>query len=190
MRGLTMDYQLTLDAIARRAETLYGQRPVVSRRADRTIHRTTYAECLRRARRLAAGLHALGVQPGDRVATLCWNHDRHLEAYFAVPFLGAVLHTLNLRLHPDELAYIAGHAEDRILIVDASLLPLLERFRSRAAFQQIVVVSDGGSVPPGMLSYEALVAEADAADFQPLELDEHTAAVMCYTSGTTGRPKA
>src|SRR3954471_15900512 len=87
MRGLTMDYQLTIDAIARRAETLYGDRPVVSRRADRSIHRTTYAACIRRARRLAGALHELGIRPGDRVATLCWNHDRHLEAYFGVPLL-------------------------------------------------------------------------------------------------------
>jgi fatty-acyl-CoA synthase len=189
MLGLTMHYPLTLAAVARRAESLFGPRPIVSRRPDRTLHRTTYAECLRRARRLAGALHGLGVRPGDRVATLCWNHSRHFEAYFAAPFLGAVLHTLNLRLHPDELAYIARHAEDRILIVDASLLPLLERFRSRAAFQEIVVVSDGGTIPPGMLSYEALVAEADAGAFQAVEPDEHTAAVMCYTSGTTGRPK-
>jgi fatty-acyl-CoA synthase len=189
MLGLTMDFQLTLAAIARRAESLYGRRPVVSRRPDQSLHRTCYAECLGRARRLAVALDRLGVRSGDRVATLCWNHDRHFEAYFAVPFLGAVLHTLNLRLHPDELAYIARHAEDRILIVDASLLPLLERFRGRAEFQEIVVVSDGGAIPPGMLSYEALVAEADASGFEPLELDEHTAAVMCYTSGTTGRPK-
>jgi len=99
-----MDYQLTVGAIARRAETLFGDRPIVSRRPDRSLHRTTYAECLRRARRLAGALHSLGVRPGDRVATLCWNHDRHLEAYFAVPMLGAILHTLNLALHPDELA--------------------------------------------------------------------------------------
>src|SRR5258705_7111196 len=185
MLGLTMDYPLTLAAIARRAESLFGNRPVVSRRPDRTLHRATYSECLLRARRLAVALGRLGVRPGDRVATLCWNHDRHFEAYFAVPFLGAVLHTLNLRLHPDELACIARHAEDRLLIVDASLLPLLERFRARAAFQEVVVISDGGAVPQGMLSYEALVAEAGAAAVQPLELDEHTAAVMCYTSGTT-----
>jgi fatty-acyl-CoA synthase len=184
-----MDFQLTLSAIARRAECLYGRKQVVSRRPDRSLHRTCYAECLERARRLAVALARLGVRPGDRVATLCWNHHRHFEAYFAVPFLGAVLHTLNLRLHPDELAYIARHAEDRILIVDASLLPLLERFRSRAGLQEIIVVTDGGEVPPGMLSYEALVADADPAGFQPLELDERTAAAMCYTSGTTGRPK-
>jgi fatty-acyl-CoA synthase len=189
MRGLTMDYQLTIDAIARRAETLYGDRPVVSRRADRTIHRTTYAECLRRARRLAGALHALGVRPGDRVATLCWNHDRHLEAYFGVPLLGAVLHTLNLRLHADELAYIARHAEDRVVLVDESLVPLLERFRERAGFRHVVVVADGGGVPRGMLDYEELLASAPDGPVESPAPDEHAAAAMCYTSGTTGRPK-
>ena len=184
-----MDYQLTVGAIARRAETLFGDRPIVSRRPDRSLHRTTYAECLRRARRLAGALHSLGVRPGDRVATFCWNHDRHLEAYFAVPMLGAVLHTLNLRLHPDELAYIARHAEDRVVLVDESLLPLLEGFRERAGFRQVVVLGDRGTAPSGTLDYEALLASA--AD-QPPDLpepDEHAAAAMCYTSGTTGRSK-
>ncbi len=189
MLGLTMDYPLTVTAIARRAEALFGNRPIVSRRPDRTLHRTTYAECLRRARRLAGALHGLGIRPGDRVATLCWNHDRHLETYFAVPLMGAVLHTLNLRLHPDELAYVARHAEDRVLVVDASLLPLLEKFRDRAAIRHVVVVTDGAAAPPGMLEYEALLAGAP----EPLpafpEPAERDAAVMCYTSGTTGRSK-
>jgi acyl-CoA synthetase (AMP-forming)/AMP-acid ligase II len=189
MLGLTMDYPLTLTAIARRAETLFGNRPIVSRRPDRTLHRTTYVECLRRARKLAAALHALGVRPGDRVATLCWNHHRHLETYFAVPLMGAVLHTLNLRLHPDELAYIARHAEDQVLVVDESLLTLLEKFRDRAAFRHIVVVTDGGGAPPGMLEYEALLAGAPEPPPDFPEPDERAAAVMCYTSGTTGRSK-
>ena len=188
MLGLTMDYQLTVAAIARRAESLFGGRPVVSRRADGAVHRTTYAECLRRARRLAGVLRGLGVRPGDRVATLCWNHDRHFEAYFAVPLLGAVLHTLNLRLQPDELAYVARHAEDRVVLVDESLLPLLETFRERAGIRHVVVIADGGAPPPGMLDYEQLLASAAAAVELP-ELDEHAAAAMCYTSGTTGRPK-
>ena len=189
MLGLTMDYSLTVAAIARRAETLFGNRPIVSRRPDHTLHRTTYVECLQRARRLAGALHALGVRPGDRVATLCWNHHRHLETYFAVPLMGAVLHTLNLRLHADELAYIARHAEDQVLVVDESLLPLLEKFRDRAAFRPVVVVTDGAAVPRGMLEYEALVAGAPEPlpDFP--EPDERAAAVMCYTSGTTGRSK-
>src|SRR5689334_23739340 len=143
MRGLTQDYPLTLGAIARRAEALFGDRPVVSRRADRTIRHTTWSAVLDRAYRLASALRALGVEPGDRVATLCWNHDRHLEAYFAVPLLGAVLHTLNLRLHADELAYIARHAEDRVLIVDRALLPVLERFRGRSEVERVIVIGGG-----------------------------------------------
>ena len=126
----------------------------MSRSADGSIHRTTWAQSLHRARRLAAALRRLGVGPGDRVATLCWNHDRHFEAYFAVPLLGAVLHTLNLRLHPDELAYIARHAEDRVMLVDESLLPLLETFRARAAFRHVIVIAEGAALPAGMLDYE------------------------------------
>jgi fatty-acyl-CoA synthase len=189
MRGLTMDYQLTLAAVARRAESLFGERPVVSLRAGGALHRATWSASLRRARRLASALRGLGVRPGDRVATLCWNHERHLEAYFAVPLLGAVLHTLNLRLHPDELAWIARHAEDRVVVVDESLLPLLETFRERAAFRHVVVVSEGGAVAPGMLDYEALLSSGDEAAEFP-EPDERDAAAMCYTSGTTGRSKA
>jgi fatty-acyl-CoA synthase len=188
MRGLTMDYQLSVAAIARRAESLFGTRPVTSRRADGSLHRATYAECLRRSRRLAAALRGLGVGPGDRVATFCWNHDRHLEAYFGVPLLGAVLHTLNLRLHPDELAYIARHADDRVVLVDESLLPALDAFRDRAPFRDVVVIGDGGAAPQGMLDYEALLASADEGTELP-EPDERAAAALCYTSGTTGRPK-
>ena len=193
MLGLTMDYPLTLAAVARRAEALFGDRPVVSRRADGRIHHTTYAGVLHRARRLAAALHGLGVRRGDRVATLCWNHDRHLEAYFAVPLMGAVLHTLNLRLHPDELAYIARHAEDRVVLVDQALLPLLEAFQGRAGFQHVIVIADGDASPSGppgrMLDYETLLtatSEEGPAWPEPAERD---AAAMCYTSGTTGRPK-
>jgi fatty-acyl-CoA synthase len=188
VRGLTMEYQLTVSAIARRTERLFPRRPVVSRRPDGALHRTSYGEVLRRARRLAAALQSLGVRPGDRVATLCWNHDRHLEAYFAIPALGAVLHTLSLRLHPDELAYIAAHAEDRVLILDASLVPLLERFRPRTRLQHVLVIGSADEIPPGTLDYERLVAEAGDR-FDPPEPDEHAAAAMCYTSGTTGRPK-
>jgi fatty-acyl-CoA synthase len=185
-----MDYQLTLDAIARRAETLFGDRPVVSRRADGGVHRTTWSAVLARAHRLAGALRGLGVGPGDRVATLCWNHDRHLEAYFAVPLLGAVLHTLNLRLHPDELGYIARHAEDRVVIVDASLVPLLERFRAGLELRHVIVVDDGGAAPAGMLEYESLLDGASETRPALPALDEHSAAAMCHTSGTTGRAKA
>jgi fatty-acyl-CoA synthase len=192
MLGLMMDYPLTIQAISRRAESLFGDRPVVSRRANGTLHRTKYRECLARARRLSVALDRLGVQPGDRVATLCWNHDRHLEAYFAIPAIGAVLHTLNLRLHPDELAYIASHAEDRVLLIDASLVPLLEKLGSRANFEQVIVLSesfDGSSAWPGAIDYELLLADVEESGFRERDPDEREAAVLCYTSGTTGRPK-
>jgi fatty-acyl-CoA synthase len=185
-----MDYPLTVGAIARRAATLWQRRPVVSRNADGSLHRSTYGESLARARRLASVFRDLGVRPGDRVATLCWNHQRHFEAYFATPLIGAVLHTLNLRLHPDELAYIATHAEDRVLVVDRSLLPLLERFRARTPIRDVIVVSDGGLIPDGMLDLEMLVGGATEYDGSSIREDERAAAAMCYTSGTTGRPKA
>jgi fatty-acyl-CoA synthase len=192
MLGLVMDYPLTIQAITRRAEALFGDRPVVSRRPDGALHRTSYRECFARARRLSVALDRLGVRPGDRVATLCWNHYRHLEAYFAIPAIGAVLHTLNLRLHPDELAYIANHAEDRVLLVDASLVPLLERFRTRARFEQVLVLSDNlderGTVA-GAMDYEALLGSAEESAYRPRQPDEREAAILCYTSGTTGRPK-
>ncbi len=184
-----MDYPLTVTAIARRAETLWGRRPVVSRNADGFITRTTYAESLARARKLASALRTLGVRAGDRVATLCWNHRRHFEAYFAAPFIGAVLHTLNLRLHPDELAYIASHAEDRVVIVDASLVPLLERFRSRTPIREVIVAADSRPVARGAHDYETVLTEAAELD-SPVDASEWDAACMCYTSGTTGRPKA
>ena len=189
MLGLTMDYQLTVPAILRRTASYFGNRPVVSRSPDGTLHRTTYEECLRRARKLAAGLKRMGVRPGDRVATLCWNHHRHLEAYFAVPLLGGVLHTLNLRLHPDELAYVTDHAEDRALLVDHSLLPLLEQFQAKAPFRDVIVIGEG-TAQSGWVEYEALLGASGDDDQDLPEPDERSAAVMCYTSGTTGRPKA
>ncbi|MBI2220727.1 MAG: long-chain fatty acid--CoA ligase [Acidobacteria bacterium] len=188
MHGLMMDFPLTLSAILRRAETLFPHKPVVSRRADKSIHRSTYAEIGSRARRLAAALRALGIRPGDRVATLAWSHSRHLEAYFGIPLAGAVLHTLNLRLHPDDLGYIATHAGDRAILVDATLLPLLERFRSAVPDAKLIVMGDGQPAPAGMLDYESLLDTGSAAFTEP-EIDEREAAAMCYTSGTTGRPK-
>src|ERR671923_1832076 len=113
MHGLMMDYPLTLHAMFRRAETLFGPREIVTRAPDKSLRRTTYADFALRARRLASALRGLGVRPGDRVATLGWNHSQHLEAYFGIPLMGGILHTLNLRLHPDELAYIVNDAADR-----------------------------------------------------------------------------
>ena len=189
MDGLMMDVPLSLPALLRRTETLFGHKEIVTRRADRSIERRTYAQCLQRARALAAGLAALGVRPGDRVGTFCWNHSRHLEAYYGVAASGAVLHTLNIRLHPDEVAYIIGHAGDSAIIVDKTLWPAFAPVRERiGGGVPIVCVTEDGSAVDGTIDYEQLIApHAAAPPFE--ERDERAAAVMCYTSGTTGRPK-
>jgi fatty-acyl-CoA synthase len=189
MQALSMDYQLTIPAILRRARAHFAGKQVVSRRGNAGVQRTTYGAVLERAGRLRSALAGLGVRPGDRVATLCWNHDRHLEAYYAVPAMGAVLHTLNLRLHPDELTFIATDAGDRVLLVDQDLVPLLEQFRSRAPFERVIIVrDDDGPLPHGWLDYETLLRDAEppTPEHDP---PESAAAAMCYTSGTTGKPK-
>lgn len=188
MRGLSMNYQLTIPAIARRAEQLHRRKPVVARQADRSIVRTTYGEVLQRSRRLIGALRALGVKRGDRVATFCWNHQQHLEVYYGVPAMGAVVHTLNIRLHPDELAYIANHAGDSVAIVDRVLLSQFEEFRARTGVKHVIVVGGGTDLPRGAHDYETIIAESTEVDFLD-DLDENSAAAMCYTSGTTGRAK-
>ncbi len=180
MNGLMMDFQLTLPAVLRRAETYFPHQEIVSRLPDRSFHRYTYADFGRRSRALAVALQELGLERGDRVATLAWNHHVHHEAYFGIPCAGLVLHTLNLRLHPNDLAYIASHAGDRAVIVDRSLVPLLEQFHDRTQIEHVFVVED---------TYEDLVAGADPDAYRDPGLDENEASAMCYTSGTTGRPK-
>ena len=158
MDGLTMDdYPLTLRAVVERAERFHPEREVVSRRPDRSIHRTTYGAVAERARSLAGALADLGIGSGDRVATLLWNQPEHLEVYFGVPTMGAVVHTLNPRLHPDELSYIVNHAEDRAIVVDETLLPALESFRGAREFEQVIVVSHSGAAPEGTIDYEGLL---------------------------------
>ena len=180
MNGLMMDYQLTLPSLLRRAEAYSAGSELVTRLPDRSFQRSTYGESCRRARALAVGLKELGLQRGDRVATLCWNHLVHHEAYLGIPCGGFVLHTLNLRLHPNDLAYIATHAGDRAVIVDRSLIPLLDQFRERTNIEHVLVVEDG---------YEELLKGADPDAWEDPQLDENEAAAMCYTSGTTGLPK-
>ncbi len=180
MNGLMMDMQLTVPMLLRRSETYFGDKEIVTRMPDRSFHRTTYAESGRRARALAVALQQLGLERGDRVATLCWNHGVHHEAYLGIPCGGFVLHTLNLRLHPNDLAYIATHAGDRAVIVDKSLMPLLDQFVGRTKIEHVIVVED---------DYESLLAGADSDAWRDPELDENEAAAMCYTSGTTGQPK-
>ena len=192
LAGRMMDFPLTLTHFLERARSFFGSAEIVTRRPDKTLARSTYADFYRRTCKLAHALERLGVKPGDRVATLCWNHQPHLEAYFAVPAMGAVVHTLNLRLHPNEIGYIANHAEDKIVIVDRSLLPLWRRFADQVkSVERVIVVSDVHA-PEGEsgaeLDYEQLLAcEKDEYDFPAL--DEDAAAMICYTSGTTGNPK-
>ena len=201
-----MDFPLVVPALVRRARTLFGHRPVSGRRPDRSIARTTYAVILERTRRLSAALSGLGVQPGDRVATLAWASQEHLEAYLAIPSIGAVLHTLNLRLHPDDLAYIVNDARDRVLIVDESLLPLFEKFRAQTStIEHVIVIASAGAgnaagpgrsvpaaaTPPGhaSLDYEAVLTSAGMSGLVDPVIREDDAAALCYTSGTTGQPK-
>ena len=184
-----MQYPLTVTALLERAGKLFGGVEIVSRRPDRSLERSNYGNLYQRARALAAALAAAGVRRGDRVAALMWNHARHLEAYFGVPAAGCVHHTLNLRLHPDELAYIAKHAGDRILLIDDVLLPLYEKLRERVGFERVIVApTTGTAVAAGYESYEDFLATG-ALDYRFPALDEDEAAAMCYTSGTTGVPK-
>src|SRR3954464_5834127 len=135
-----MDYPLTLTALLERAGRYAGNVEIVSRLPNRSMHRTTWGELHQRALRLAECLQSLGLQKGDRVATLMWNHYAHLESYFGIPAAGGVLHTLNLRLHPDDIGFIASHAGDRFLIVDDVLLPLYEKFKHLVNFERVFVV--------------------------------------------------
>src|SRR4051794_10504337 len=147
MTSLMMDSALTLAAVVRRAETFFPDREILSESPDGSTERVDYAHVIDRAKRLAVGLTKLGVKPGDRVATLCWNHKRHFEAYLGTTAGGFVLHTLNLRLHPKDLAFIINHAEDRVLLIDEVLVPLLEQFRDQVKLEHIVVMHATKGLP-------------------------------------------
>lgn len=192
MEGLMMDWPLTLHHFLDRAARLFPRKEIVTRTAT-GLHRYTYADFHRRVHRLAHALGRLGIGRGDRVATFAWNTYRHLEIYFAAPCMGAVLHTLNIRLAPDQLVYIINHAEDRVIFVDASLVPLLERIRDQIpTVKAFVVMGDAGTTPTTLqpaFDYEALLEESPDAPYPWPRLDENAAAGMCYTSGTTGNPK-
>src|SRR4051794_458572 len=183
-----MDYPPTPSTIFRPAETLFCRQEAVWRTADKSICRYSCADFADRARRLAQVLLDLGLKPGDRIATLGWNHGPHLEAYFGIPLMGGVLHTLNLRLHPDELAYIVNHAEDRAIVVDESLLPLWEQVKPKVKVPTVIVVGATKKVADGYLEYESLIAKTKPARELP-DPDENAACAMCYTTGTTGNPK-
>jgi fatty-acyl-CoA synthase len=193
MQGTMMHYPLTLSHSLERAGKFFPNAEIVSRRPDHALHRYTYADLYRRARALAEALQIAGLERGDRVATLMWNHHAHLEAYFGIPISGGVLHTLNLRLAPSEIAYIANHAQDRFLIVDDILLPLYEKLRGSVEFERVIVVGWSGRTTTSGLEghledYEDFLSAATGS-FRYPDLDENEAACMCYTSGTTGVPK-
>jgi fatty-acyl-CoA synthase len=189
IRSTMQRVPLSTNQLLERAGRLYPQTEIVSRLPDKSLVRHTFADFHRRSRRLAAALLAAGLRKGDRVATLCWNHYAHLECYFGIPAAGGVMHTLNLRLAPDEIAWIANHAQDRFLIVDDVLMPLYERFRALVAFEKVIVVPlTRQAVAAPNLDYEAFLDRAPAA-FEYVPHGEDDPISMCYTSGTTGRPK-
>ncbi len=192
LKGTMMEFPLTLATILERAGKLFGHVEVVSRRPDKALLRQTYGDLYRRARRLAAALLRAGLRPGERVATLMWNHAGHLEAYFGIPAAAGVLHTLNLRLHPAELAYIVNHARDRFLIVDDVLLPVWETIRAETKIERVFVVPFSGRSSigrdPVLEDYEEFLGSA-AQQFSYPGIEEQQGAAMCYTSGTTGMPK-
>ena len=190
MHSTMMNVPLSLNHLLERAGTIFGGNTIASRLPDKSLRTHTYAQYHRRTRALAAALQGLGLAPGDRVATLAWNHHAHLECYFGIPAAGGVMHTLNLRLAPDEIGWIAADARDRFLVVDDILLPLYRQFAHLHAFERVIVFPfSGAPVPPEFLDYEALLADADADRFDYAPHDENDATSMCYTSGTTGKPK-
>jgi len=188
MDGLMMQVPLTLVHFLDRARRYFAATEIVWRRPDRSIQRSTYGEFHKRAQKLANALARLGVKPGDRVATLAWNHGRHLEAYFGIPLCGGVLHTLNPRLAVQDLAYIINHADDSAVLVDDCLWPLWERIRPEVRPRNVIFWGHGQPTPEGAIDYEKLI-EREPVDFSPPHIDENDAAGLCYTSGTTGKPK-
>lgn len=194
LMGQMMDQPLLISSIIEFVDRHYGSAEIVSRRVEGDLHRYTWRDCHLRARKLAQALSAQGVKLGDRVATLAWNGYRHLEAYYAVSGSGAVLHTINPRLFPEQIAYIVNHAEDQFLFFDLTFLPLVEAFAPHCpGVKGYVLMCDPERMPleskiPNLLNYEALLADKDGAFTWPL-FDENSAATLCYTSGTTGHPK-
>jgi fatty-acyl-CoA synthase len=192
MDGLMQnDFPLSVHHMLRRMRTINSDGEVFTLHGEGDLQRTSFGEIATRVDRLARALEKLGIEPGDRVGTFAWNSQRHFEAYFAIPCLGAVLHTLNIRLFPEQMTYIANHAQDRVMFVDDSLVPLLEKLAPTfETVEHYIVMGDGdaGSLP-NVLRYEELLADAGDGTYDFPEVDENTAAALCYTSGTTGNPK-
>jgi len=194
MQGLMMQQPLLISTLLTHAERHHSEREIVSRRVEGDLHRYTYRDLAARARKMANALAAHRVSPGDRIATLAWNGYRHMELYYAVSGSGAILHTLNPRLHPDQVVWIADHAEDQVLFFDLTFLPLVEAIAPRVkTIKAFVAMTDRAHMPapgkvPGLLCYEDLI-DAHSDVFEWPSFDENTASSLCYTSGTTGNPK-
>jgi len=189
MRSTMQDGPLLISGIVRHGSWLYADKQIITCETD-GYRTATFGEVTERAERLAKALRHLGVGEGDRVGTFCWNHQEHVEAYLAVPSMGAVLHTLNIRLFPEQLAYVINHAGDKVIIVDGSLVALLARVRDElTTVETIIVRGEGDRDALGeTLDYDELLS-AEEPGFSWPDLDERAAAAMCYTSGTTGNPK-
>ncbi|MDH4126342.1 MAG: 3-(methylthio)propionyl-CoA ligase [Gammaproteobacteria bacterium] len=193
MLGLMMDTPLLISSIATHAGKFHGGQEIVSVTADNPRHRYTYRECFGRARQLAGALESLGLARGDRVATLCWNDYRHLEAYYGISGAGFVCHTINPRLFPEQLVFIINHAEDRWIMTDVMFVPLLESFAGKISnVEGFIIMTDEAHMPKTSLQnvvcYENLLATGPG-DYAWPTFDERTASALCYTSGTTGDPK-
>src|SRR6516162_2927813 len=193
MRGLMMDRPLLIQSLIRYAARYHAETEIVSRTTEGPLHRYTYADAESRAKQLAKALIRLGVGFGDRVATIAWNNHRHFEAYYAISGIGGVCHTINPRLFADQLAYIVNHAQDKVLLLDLTFVPLAEKMAAEwPAVRHYVVMTDRAHMPatslPSALCYEDIVA-AETPGLEWSEFDENTAAALCYTSGTTGNPK-
>ena len=193
MLGLMQDWPLLAHKVLDHAATYAGDREIVTRGIEGPIRRTNWRTIHERARRLAKALAKRGIKPGDRVATLAWNTERHLESWYGIIGAGGVYHTLNPRLFPEQLIYIANHAEDRIVFVDLTFVPILEKVQAELkTVEAFVILTDAAHMPQtglkNAIAYEELLKEADA-DYRWLTLDENAACGLCYTSGTTGNPK-
>src|SRR5712691_4265455 len=192
MHGLMMDMPLLISGLITHADRHHGDTEIVSKTVDGSVHRYTYRDAHARARKLANALQRLGVQPGERIATLAWNSYRHFEIYYAVAGSGAVIHTINPRLFPDQITYIANHAEDKYVFFDLSFAPLLEKLAPLLKTVKGYVAMCARDALPASIRdlycYEDLL-EKEKDDFQWPSFDERTAACLCYTSGTTGNPK-
>lgn len=190
MNATMMDYPLSLNHLIERASQLFPDVEIVSLAPDKSAVRHTYRQLYQRSKALACALTSAGLEPGDRVATMMWNHHAHLECYHGVPMAGGVYHTLNIRLSPQDIAYIANHAGDRFLVVDDTLLKLYLAIRGSVSFERVFVVNwQGGELPDGVEDYEEFLSSGVDPDWMAPTVDERQPAGMCYTSGTTGKPK-